>query len=146
MDTKVERFLSQKEENEIVEAICKAEKETSGEIRIHIEKTTSIDVYERAMEVFNMLEMNNTKLKNGVLIYVAVEDKTFVIYGDKGINDLVDTDFWNSTKDIIQSYFKQGKFKEGLVEGVLRAGKELQANFPWDASDVNELPNEISNG
>ncbi|WP_159021665.1 TPM domain-containing protein [Formosa sp. L2A11] len=146
MDSKVERFLSQDEETEIVEAIRVAEKETSGEIRIHIEKTTSIDVYERAMEVFYMLKMNNTKLQNGVLIYVAVEDKTFVIYGDKGINDLVDDDFWNSTKDVIQSYFKQGKFKEGLVEGVLRAGKELQANFPWDASDINELPNEISNG
>ncbi|MFB9054683.1 TPM domain-containing protein [Formosa undariae] len=146
MDSKVERFLSQKEENEIVEAIRVAENETSGEIRIHIEKTTSIDVYERAMEVFHMLKMDNTKLQNGVLIYVAVEDKTFVIYGDKGINDVVADDFWDTTKDVIQSHFKQGQFKEGLVQGVLRAGKELKANFPWDASDINELPNEISNG
>ncbi|WP_299777388.1 TPM domain-containing protein [uncultured Formosa sp.] len=146
MDSKVEKFLTQKEESEIVEAIRQAENQTSGEIRIHIEKTTSIDVYERAMEVFHMLKMNTTKLQNGVLIYVAVEDKTFVIYGDKGINDVVDDTFWDTTKDVIQSYFKQGKFKEGLVEGVLRAGKELQANFPWDASDINELPNEISNG
>ena len=146
MDSKVERFLSQNEENEIVEAIRLAEKETSGEIRIHIEKTTSIDVFERAMEVFHMLKMDNTKLKNGVLIYVAVEDKTFVIYGDKGINDVVDDTFWDTTKDVIQSHFKQGQFKEGLVQGILRAGKELQANFPWDASDINELPNEISNG
>ncbi|MDW5287583.1 TPM domain-containing protein [Formosa sp. PL04] len=146
MDSKVEKFLSQKEENEIVEAIRVAEKQTSGEIRIHIEKTTSIDVYERALEVFLALKMNNTKLQNGVLIYVAVEDKTFVIYGDKGINDVVDNNFWDATKDVIQSHFKQGKFKEGLIEGVLRAGKELQANFPWDASDINELPNEISNG
>ncbi|MHA7941904.1 TPM domain-containing protein [Formosa sp. 3Alg 14/1] len=146
MDSKVERFLSQKEENEIVEAIRVAENETSGEIRIHIEKSSSIDVYERAMEVFHMLKMDNTKLQNGVLIYVAVEDKTFVIYGDKGINDVVANDFWDTTKDVIQSHFKQGQFKEGLVQGVLRAGKELQANFPWDASDINELPNEISNG
>ncbi|PNW29853.1 TPM domain-containing protein [Formosa algae] len=146
MNSKVERFLSQKEESEIVEAIRQAENETSGEIRIHIENTASIDVYERAMEVFHMLKMDNTKLQNGVLIYVAVADKTFVIYGDKGINDVVADDFWDTTKDVIQSYFKQGKFKEGLVAGVLRAGKELQANFPWDASDINELPNEISNG
>ncbi|QDO92741.1 TPM domain-containing protein [Formosa sediminum] len=146
MDSKVERFLSPKEENEIVEAIRQAESQTSGEIRIHIEKTASIDVYQRAMEVFHMLKMDNTKLQNGVLIYVAVEDRTFVIYGDKGINDVVGHTFWDTTKDVIQSYFKQGKFKEGLVAGVLRAGKELQANFPWDASDINELPNEISNG
>ena len=146
MDSKVERFLSQSEENEIIEAIRLAEKETSGEIRIHIEKTTSIDVYERAMEVFYMLKMHNTKLQNGVLIYVAVEDKTFVIYGDKGINDVVDDTFWDTTKDVIQSHFKKGVFKEGLIQGVLRAGKELKSNFPWDPSDINELPNEISNG
>ncbi|WP_066224208.1 TPM domain-containing protein [Formosa haliotis] len=146
MDSKVERFLTKDEEDEIVEAIRVAESHTSGEIRIHIEKTASIDVYERAMEVFHVLKMDNTKLQNGVLIYVAVEDKTFVIYGDKGINDVVEADFWDTTKDVIQSYFKQGKFKDGLVEGVLRAGKELQANFPWDASDINELPNDISKG
>lgn len=146
MNFKVEHFLSKKEEQEIVDAIRVAESHTSGEIRIHIEGTASIDPYERAMEVFHILKMDNTKLRNGVLIYVAVEDKTFVIYGDKGINDAVDDNFWNSTKDIIQNHFKQGEFKQGLIEGVLKAGKELQDNFPWDAHDINELPNDISKG
>lgn len=146
MNFKVEHFLSKKEEEEIVEAIRLAERKTSGEIRIHIEATASIDVYERAMEVFHILKMDLTQLKNGVLIYVAVEDKTFVIYGDKGINDVVDDNFWDTTKEVIQAQFKQGNFKQGLIEGVLRAGKELQANFPWDATDINELPNDISKG
>ncbi|MGJ5642134.1 TPM domain-containing protein [Formosa sp. S-31] len=146
MNFKVEHFLSKKEENEIVDAIRMAESKTSGEIRIHIEGSASIDPYERAMEVFHILKMDNTKLRNGVLIYVAVEDKTFVIYGDKGINDVVPDNFWDATKDIIQSHFKQGHFKEGLIEGVLRAGKELESNFPWDASNLNELPNDISKG
>ena len=144
--SKVEDFLTKTEEQEIIDAIRKAEQNTSGEIRIHIEKTSSNDAFDRAMEVFHYLKMDNTKLQNGVLIYVAVEDKTFVIYGDKGINDVVPTDFWDSTKDVMQSFFKVGNFKQGLIDGVLKAGKQLESHFPWIHGDMNELPNEISKG
>ena len=143
--SKVEDFLSKKEEEEVVEAIRMAEKSTSGEIRVHIEKTHGDqDIFERAMEVFHLLKMDNTKLDNGVLIYVAVEDRDFVIYGDKGINDFVPADFWESTKDIIVAQFKAGNFKQGLIDGILKAGGQLQAHFPWSEGNRNELPNNIS--
>ena len=112
--SKVEDFLTQEEEQEIVEAIRVAEKNTSGEIRVHLEKKTSIDAFERAMEVFHLLKMDETELKNGVLIYLAVKDKTFVICGDKGINDVVPNDFWDCTKDVVIESFKSKQFKEGL--------------------------------
>ena len=144
--SKVEEFLSAEEEQDIIEAIRDAEKNTSGEIRIHIEHTSKIDAFDRAMEVFHYLKMDETKLQNGVLIYVAVEDKTFVIYGDKGINDVVSNDFWDSTKDVIQSYFKTGDFSQGLIEGVLKAGEALKTYFPVEDNDINELSNEISKG
>jgi len=144
--SKVEDFLTKEEEQAIVEAIRVAEKNTSGEIRVHIEKTTSIDAYERAMEVFHELKMDATQLKNGVLIYVAVKDKNFVICGDKGINDLVPTDFWDTTKDVMASHFKNGNFKQGLVDGITRAGEQLQKYFPFEEDDTNELSNEISKG
>ncbi|MGL2963147.1 TPM domain-containing protein [Flavobacterium sp. RSB2_4_14] len=144
--SKVENFLTQEEEQEIVEAIRVAEKNTSGEIRVHIEKTTSIEAYDRAMEVFHLLKMDETELKNGVLIYLAVKDKTFVICGDKGINDLVPNDFWDCTRDVMVNHFKEGNFKQGLVNGVLRAGEQLQKYFPYQDGDTNELSNEISKG
>lgn len=138
-------FLSKKEENEIVEAIRKAELKTSGEIRVHLERSTEgKDIFERAMEVFHMLKMDNTKLDNGVLIYVAIEDRNFVIYGDKGINEVVPEDFWESTKDLIVSHFRKNNFKEGLVEGILKAGEQLQKHFPWDEGDTNQLSDQIS--
>jgi uncharacterized membrane protein len=142
--SKIEDFLTAKEEQEIIEAIRKAEQNTSGEIRVHIEKKSKIDAFERAMEVFRYLKMDNTKLQNSVLIYVAIDDKSFVIFGDKGINDVVDDDFWNTTKNVIQSYFKAGNYKQGLIEGVLKAGKELEIYFPWNHNDINELPDYIS--
>lgn len=144
--SKVEDFLTKDDELEIVEAIRKAENQTSGEIRIHIEKNTSLAPLERAKEVFHFLKMDLTKDENGVLIYVAVESKQFAIYGDKGINKVVPENFWNSTRDAIQNQFKLGNFKQGLIDGILQAGNQLQKHFPWDNDDKNELPDTISKG
>ncbi|MBD0833633.1 TPM domain-containing protein [Aestuariibaculum sediminum] len=144
--SKVEDFLTESEEQEVVDAIRQAELKTSGEIRVHLEKSSYGDTYKRALRVFHLLKMDNTKEQNGVLIYVAVEDKAFVICGDKGINDVVPKGFWDSTKNIIQEHFKAGKFKQGLVDGVLKAGKELETHFPWQHGDENELSNDISKG
>ncbi|MBP7396367.1 MULTISPECIES: TPM domain-containing protein [unclassified Flavobacterium] len=144
--SKVEDFLTKEEESAIVEAIRVAEKNTSGEIRVHIEATTSLDAYDRAMEVFHELNMDATELQNGVLIYLAVNDKTFVICGDKGINDVVAPDFWDCTRDAMVSQFKLGNYKQGLIDGILNAGEQLKKYFPWQEGDTNELSNEISKG
>jgi uncharacterized membrane protein len=144
--SKVEDFLTKEEEQAIVEAIRVAEKETSGEIRVHIEKTTSKVPFDRALEVFNELGMDATELKNGVLFYFAVADKNFVICGDKGINDVVADDFWDTTKDTMATQFKAGNFKQGIVDGILSAGEQLQKYFPYQEGDTNELSNEISKG
>ena len=144
--SKVEDFLTKEEESAIVEAIRVAEKNTSGEIRVHIEATTSLDAYDRAMEVFHELNMDATELQNGVLIYLAVNNKTFVICGDKGINDVVAPDFWDCTRDAMVSQFKLGNYKQGLIDGILNAGEQLKKYFPWQEGDTNELSNEISKG
>ncbi|MDT0556132.1 TPM domain-containing protein [Patiriisocius hiemis] len=144
--SKVEDFLTQEEELAVVEAIRTAEKNTSGEIRVHLEAHTDKDVFDRAAEVFNFLHMDNTKQSNGVLIYVAVEDRTLVILGDTGINNLVPTNFWQSTKDIIIGHFKNGAIKDGLVDGILKAGEQLKKHFPYRTGDTNELSDTISVG
>ena len=143
---KVEVFLTKEEEQEIVSAIGIAEKNTSGEIRVHIEKQTSIATIERAVEVFHQLQMEQTKERNGVIIYVAIKNKQFAIYGDKGINEKVGIDFWDSTKEIMQNHFKNGNFKQGLTDGILKAGEQLKTHFPFQDNDTNELSNEISIG
>lgn len=144
--SKIEDFLTADEELEIVNAIVEAEKNTSGEIRVHIESTTKKTHFERAQEVFHFLKMDNTKEENGVLIYIAVTDKKFVIYGDKGINRAVPDNFWDNTKNILENHFKKGDFKQGIIEGILMAGKELETHFPWQHNNTNELSNEVSKG
>lgn|SRR5690606_11276617 len=143
--TEVKRFLSEKDEEEIVAAIREAEMKTSGEIRVHIERHTDKDPFDHAIEIFHQLKMDNTKLQNGVLIYLAIDDHNFVILGDKGINDVVPEGFWETTKDLMAGHFKKGDFKQGLIDGILMAGEQLQAHFPWDSKgDINELPDQIS--
>ncbi len=144
--SKVEDFLSYDDEQEIVDAIRLAEKNTSGEIRVHIEKSSPEDPFHHAKSVFHSLKMDNTKEQNGVLIYIAVESRVFVIYGDSGINKVVPDGFWNSTKDVIQGQFKEGNFKKGIIDGVIKAGEQLQKYFPWVHGDENELPDDISKG
>lgn len=144
--SKVEAFLTPQEEQKIVDAILKAEKNTSGEIRVHIEPSSKINHFSRAQQVFYFLKMNNTKDENGVLLYVAVEDKKFVIYGDTGIDKAVPKGFWDTTKEIISSHFKEGNFKQGIIDGVLKAGKELETHFPRHHNDTNELSDAISKG
>ena len=61
MGKKKHKFLSSKDEKKIIEAIQKAEKNTSGEIRIHIEFESSLNHFDKALEVFEQLEMHKTK-------------------------------------------------------------------------------------
>ncbi|MBW3517754.1 TPM domain-containing protein [Flavobacterium sp. NKUCC04_CG] len=142
----VERFFSEAEEAEIVKAIIKAEENTSGEIRVHLEGHTDLPAFDRAKEVFFDLNMDKTAERNGVLFYLAIEDKSFVIIGDEGIDKKVEADFWDCIKDTVIEHFKIADFKTGLIKGILRSGEKLKAYFPYQKDDVNELPNEISKG
>lgn len=140
------QFLTSADEKAIVSAIQQAEKNTSGEIRVHIENHSEKPPLERAQEVFYQLGMQDTSARNGVLFYVGVDDRSFAIIGDEGIDKVVENDFWDCTKDVVISHFKENKFKEGLVEGVLRAGERLKTFFPYADDDKNELPDTISRG
>jgi uncharacterized membrane protein len=144
--SKVEDFLTQQQEQQIIDAIRAAEKNTSGEIRVHIEKCSKKETIDRANEVFCYLKMDETKTQNGVLFYLGIDDKKFAIVGHKGINQKVPTDFWNSTKDIVLTEFKKNNFTNGLVQGINEAGKQLKTYFPYNSADINELPNVVSKG
>ncbi|WP_025741532.1 TPM domain-containing protein [Aquimarina pacifica] len=144
--SKVEEFLTAAQEQQIIAAIRDAEKMTSGEIRVHLEPHTQLDVLERASEVFHQLKMDTTAQRNGVLIYVAVEDRLFAIVGDQGIDKVVPDNFWEQTKNAILEQFRAGNFCNGIINGILSAGAQLQKYFPWDHTDTNELSDEISKG
>ena len=138
------KFFTTEQQHEIVEAIRQAEANTSGEIRVHIENHCRGDIMDRSAMVFNILKMNETAERNGVLIYLAIKDKKFSIIGDEGINKMVEHDFWNDVKDMMAGHFRSGNFTEGIIQGVLRVGEKLQTFFPHKSDDINELSDDIS--
>ena len=137
-------FFTKEEQQKIVAAIREAELNTSGEIRVHIENHCKEEALERAAELFYDLKMNHTAARNGILFYLAVKDRKFAIIGDEGINKEVEHDFWNDIKDEMISNFKENKFAEGLIAGILKCGDKLKKHFPYQNDDVNELSDEIS--
>lgn len=139
-------FFSNEEKTKISQAIANAEKNTSGEIRVHIEHVCKADAVERAVEIFGLLNMHETELRNGVLFYLATQDKKFSIIGDEGINKAVPNDFWEKIKNHLQEKFQQHLFCDGLCEGIEMAGNQLKQNFPYAQSDKNELSNDPSFG
>ena len=138
------KILNNEEDRRVVEAIQQAELNTSGQIKVHIENFCHINVEKRTLMVFKHLKMNRTKQRNGVLIYLAVKDHKFAILGDEGINKVVGDDFWNDVKDLMMSHFKEGRFAEGLEQGIQRCGEKLKAYFPHQNDNTNEIPDEIS--
>ena len=126
----VENFFSTEEKKQITDAIAQAELNTSGEIRLHMEGHCKIDVLDRAAYIFEKLGMKETAQRNGVLFYLAVHDRKFAILGDAGINQVVPVNFWDQIKETMLTFFKEGKFTDGLSKGILMAGDQLKANFP----------------
>jgi uncharacterized membrane protein len=140
-------FFSDTQKAEIIKAIQNAERNSSGEIRVHIEKICpTSEVLDRAAEVFAEIGMINTAQQNGVLFYLSIDDRKFAVLGDKGIDKVVPTDFWQSTKELLRSHFSQSLFTEGLIKGIHSAGEQLKHFFPYQSDDVNELPDDISFG
>jgi uncharacterized membrane protein len=137
-------LFNEDEQHRIRVAIEDAEKHTSGQIRVCIEKSCSEDVLDRAAKYFHKLDMHKTKHRNGVLIYLATVDRKFAIIGDAGINKVVPADFWDSTKEDMLEHFKLGDLVEGIVTGLQIAGENLQKYFPHHNGDANELSDDIA--
>jgi len=142
----IKTFLSTEKQLDIVQAITDAEKATSGEIRVHLDSKCKGEVRDTAAYVFKKLKMHKTALRNGVLIYVAVNDRKFAILGDVGINTKVPEGFWDQIKETLADNFVKGDFASGLTQGIKMVGDKLKVYFPTMANDTNELSNEISFG
>ena len=140
------KFFSEGQKKAIQKAIEAAELNTSGEVRVHIDSRCKGDVLDQAADTFKKLKMHETALRNGVLFYLAITDQKFAILGDKGINEKVPSDFWDSVRNAMLAHFYKLEFTEGLIKGIDMAGEKLKTHFPHASDDKNELNNEMSFG
>ncbi|MFK8056999.1 MAG: TPM domain-containing protein [Saprospiraceae bacterium] len=141
-----ERIFTSAQEEEIVAAIRTFERRTSGEMRVHVEHRLRRPPVDEAIRVFEALRMQQTQARNGVLILLAPEQKSFSVFGDIGINEVTSDTFWEETCTAMQPFFAKGEYVQGLIKGIAIAGEALAEHFPWQEGDINELPDEISYG
>lgn len=136
-------FFDKIDHDRIVGAIAAAEKQSSGEIRVHLHHRSVVDPQEAGKKVFEKLGMTNTRSRNAVLIFVAPRSRNFAILGDSGIHEKCGDDFWKKSAESLSAHFRDGRFTDGLVETIGELGRVLAAHFPRGAEDRDELPNEI---
>lgn len=139
-----DKFLTKKEQKKIVKAIQKAERNTSGEIRVHIDLEPSENHFEVAYKVFHSLKMDETCDRNGVLFHVSPKDHNFTVIGDVGIDAVTSDNFWDEIKRVVIKKFRKEKYAKGLIKGIEMTGEALKSYFPYQNDDKNELPDEIS--
>ena len=127
-----------------MEAIQEAEKNTSGEVRIFIESRCKyVDPVDRAKEIFFSLKMEQTKDRNAVLLYLALDDHQLALFADEGIYQRLGTEFWNQEVKKIIAAFTKDDHTGGICKVIEDIGEALQYHFPYEAADKNELPDEI---
>lgn len=138
-------FFTDEERQQLVDAIQKAEHQTSGEVRIFVEsKCRYVDALDRAQEIFFGLKMQETELRNATLIYIAIKDKQVAVYGDNGIHEKVGEKYWSDEIGKMMLHFKNEKLVDGICQGVHDLGQALKYYFPYNSdTDKNELPDEI---
>lgn len=139
-----EKFIEPEDERRLIQSIRSAEKNTSGEICVHFQKKIKVPVMDAALKAFKTLKMDQTAMKNGVLIFIVPSIKQFAILGDQGINDVVPENFWDDIVEDLKGYFRSGNMVEGLCNNIEKIGIKLREHFPYQKDDVNELPDEIS--
>jgi len=143
---KPSRFFTREQKDRILDAIHSAESNTSGEIRVHVERLCIGEPTDRAAYLFEKLAMHKTNLRNGVLFYMSYDDHKIAILGDAGINAVVPDNFWDSILEMVAARFREGDFIGGLEAGIKNAGVQLKGHYPHRPDDINELPDEISFG
>src|SRR6188508_3243709 len=141
MDHKV--FISQLDEQRILDAIRGAEKMTSGEIRVYISHKERHDALAFAKRRFRELGMMKTRERNAVLIYIVPRTQQFAVVGDTGIHQKCGNEFWQKIASGMSQRMKENRFTDAIVSAIEEAGSALQSHFPRQPNDRNELPDEI---
>lgn len=142
---KKHEFFTASENELVVQAIRNAELHTSGEVRVYVESHCRfINALDRAMEIFQGLQMQATADRNAVLVYVAIKDKQLAVFGDEGIHNKVGSGFWNEAVQQMIAHFNREHYATGIAEVVTKVGEVLSHHFPFDKqTDKNELPDDI---
>jgi uncharacterized membrane protein len=137
------KFLTDAELHRINTKIAAAEQMTSAEIKLVIVKHCLTSIKRKAHKIFKKYNLDQTAQRNCVLILVVTTNRQLLIYGDHGIHEKVDQNFWEEIEKSITTKFKENKMGDGLSAGIHLIGDKLAHYFPVQVDDVNEISDDV---
>ena len=140
----VKAFLSEDDLDAVARAVAAAEKQTSAEVRVHLDHACPGDALPRAIKVFERLGMHKTPERHGVLVYISVTDRKLAVIGDKGIHERVGEAYWRELVDAVRDRMRGERPRDGLVHAVSELGAVLGRHFPRRPDDTNTLSDAVS--
>lgn len=132
--------------------VAASEQRHSGEIRIYVEAGLPLSYLwrnaptrkitrQRALALFGKLRVWDTAHNNGVLIYLLLAERLIEIVADRGLNDVVKPQVWQTTVSGMSIAFNGGHFEDGLTKALEEVSALLVQHFPLAAGQIN--PNEL---
>ncbi len=131
------------EDRLIAQAIRKAERRTSGEIRVFVSETESGDPSVEAAREFERLQMRRTPLRNAVLLHFSTASHRLTVIGDEGIHLRCGPRFWAAITRETDPLLRASRTTEAIVAAIEAAGTELARVFPKHDLDRNDLPDTV---
>ena len=129
----VTEFLSEADLESLASAVRQAEAKTSAEIRVHLDHTCNEDALPRAIRIFERLGMHRTAQRNGVLIYISVQDHKLAVIGDTGIHERVGEAYWRGLVDAVRERMRAAALARGAHPRHHRAGEHIGPPLPAPA-------------
>lgn len=131
----------------IEHAIRESERVHGGQIRFAVEASLEpsavwrgMSAADRALDVFSLLRVWDTAHNNGVLVYLLLADRDVEIVADRGIHQHVGGPRWEAVCRGMEAHFRQGRFEQGVLEGIAAISVHLESHFPRAGDAGNELP------
>lgn len=137
-------FLTNEEEQSVVEQIRQVETRTSGEVRVAITSRWIFRTERYAWKMFHKLGMSRTSARNGALIVVIQRRRRFVILGDTAISAFVGPGYWEMIATTMSDHLKNGERLAALIAGIRLLGETLSTHWPPEDTNPNELSNDIA--
>jgi uncharacterized membrane protein len=141
---RTKEFLSKLEHDRIVQAIREAESQTSGQIRVFIQRgKLDVDPLIAAQKKFHRLGMHKTLERNAVLIFVAPRAHKFAVIGDKAIHEKCGEPLWQRLVERMREHFRNEKFTDALVEAIEETGTALASHFPRRSTSSGQPSDDV---
>jgi uncharacterized membrane protein len=129
----------------IERALREAERGTSAEIRVAVSRWYFWgDVRAAADRAFRRLGIAATAGRNGVLLFLALRRRRFVLLGDVDADQKLGPEAWAQAALALRARLDRSDLTGAIEAAVAALGSELARHFPPVPGDRNELPDTVA--